>query len=181
MKAFLLWTGLLLAAMAQQAAHKPVRAQVEANPQAANATKPFTSTPEFAVAAAMADLFQIEMAKAALGKTSDPQLLAFARLMIKEHNDATTALKGVLKSHQIDVQLPDALDAEHQAKLEQLKAASGSDFDQAYAAAQQESHAHALGALHRYAEHGDNASMKQFAVSSAERVEQSLAKAQSLP
>jgi putative membrane protein len=85
---------------------------------------------EFMTFAAEAGMTEVEAAKTAEAKTSNSQVKAFAADMIKDHTTAGNELKSLASTKNIS--LPKAVGEDHQSRLADLSAASGTDFDKAY-------------------------------------------------
>lgn len=89
-----------------------------------------------------------------------------------------------LPADKINLQLPTALDAQHQGLIDALNKATPADFDKIYAEQQEEAHDDAEDLFEDYSEGGDNAALKSFAAKvlpvinqhkqEAERIEESL-------
>jgi putative membrane protein len=117
----------------------------------------------FADTAAASDSFEIETSKLAAAKAASAKVKSFAEQMIKAHTDSTAKLKTAAAAASPGITPAPALTAAQQAKLTELSAKSGADFDRAYAAAQVEAHQATLDALKAYSTSGDVASLKAFA------------------
>jgi putative membrane protein len=115
----------------------------------------------FATAAAATDLYEIESAKLAKEKGSSAEVKELAGHIQTDHTKSSTELKTAASSAGITV--TPALDAEKQGMLDQLKAASGAEFDRLYVQQQKTAHQKALSLLQSYAKGGDNAALKGFA------------------
>jgi len=115
----------------------------------------------FAQKAAVSNMFEIEAAKIAVEKGRDETAKAFARDMISDHGKAAGELLKAADSQKIT--LPTALDVEHQKKLDALKAASTTDFDQAYLSTQVSAHEEAVILFDGYAKKGAAGALKSFA------------------
>ena len=121
--------------------------------------------------AAMGDLYEIEASKVALARTRSDDVKKFAQEMIDAHTRSSDELKARLARAGQIVELPIMLDAEHQTKLDDLKAASAQTFDARYAAGQKEAHDQAL-MLHRdYAMRGSVADLKAYAADIVPKIE----------
>ena len=118
---------------------------------------------DFVNKAAASDRFEIESSRLAETSATSPAVKEFAAMMIKAHTDSTAKLKSTLASNPSDVTVNDALNAEQQAQLDELKTKKGADFDTAYAAAQVGGHEKTLTELRNYASNGDNDALKTFA------------------
>jgi putative membrane protein len=118
---------------------------------------------EFANTAAASDAFEIETSKVALDKSGSQNIKDFARKMIDAHNQSTAKLKTAAGAMTPPIVPDPVLTAAQQATLDNLKTASGAEFDAAYAAAQVGGHQAALDALQGYAAAGDNEAFKTLA------------------
>lgn len=119
------------------------------------------SDAEFFQKAAMGGMTEIAAAKIAVAKSSDPQIKSFAQRMIKDHGKADAKLMALAKSK--DVTLPAALDADHQAKLDDLQKASGKDFDDEYSDMMSSDHEDAVELFSDTARSSKDADIKMFA------------------
>jgi putative membrane protein len=151
------------------------------NAAAANAALPAApqTAAEFAAAAAASDLFEIESSKLAQSQASGAKVKDFAAMLVKDHTNSTNELKSVAAKENITL-VPPALDADKQAKLDALKAASGEDFDRLYISQQIPAHEQALQLMQGYAAGGDNAAVKAFASKTAPVIQKHLDEAKSL-
>lgn len=121
--------------------------------------------------AAMSDLYEVEASKLALMRTKSDDVKKFAQEMVDAHTKSSDELKARLVRAGLIVELPTMLDAEHQKKLDDLKAANARTFDGRYAAQQKEAHDEAL-MLHRdYAVRGPVADLKAFAADIVPKIE----------
>lgn len=129
------------------------------------------NTREYVQMAAMVDLYEIEASKLALMRSRSEDVKNFAQEMVDAHTDASDELKARLVRAGLIVELPTMLDADHQKKLDDLKAASAQTFDAHYAAQQKEAQDQAL-TLHRdYAMNGTVADLKAFAADIVPKIE----------
>ena len=128
-------------------------------------------TRDYVQKAAMGDLYEIEASKVALARSQSADVKEFAQDMVDAHTRSSDDLKARLARAGQIVELPTMLDAEHQKKLDDLKAASAQTFDARYAAGQKEAHDQAL-MLHRdYAMRGSVADLKAFAADIVPKIE----------
>lgn len=128
-------------------------------------------TRDYVQKAAMGDLYEIEASKVALARTKSDDVKKFAQEMVDAHTRSSDELKARLARAGQIVELPTMLDAEHQKKLDDLKAASAQTFDARYAAGQKDAHDQAL-MLHRdYAMRGPVADLKAFAADIVPKIE----------
>ena len=136
-----------------------------ADPPAKQAAAPAMATPStstFLTNTAVANLFEIESSKAALAKTKNDKVKAFANLMVTDHTGAGTKFKQAVTDAKLTPPA-EKLDAKHQALLDDMKKKDGAAFDSAYVKAQHDGHVETVAMFEAYAKGGDNARMKQFA------------------
>lgn len=120
-----------------------------------------TDAAGFANAAAASDLYEIESAKLALQKGTSAEVKSIAQMLEREHGKSMADLKAA--AAQANVTVTPALDAEKQAMIDELKAASGADFDRTFLNQQRTAHQKALLLLQNYGASGDNDALKSFA------------------
>jgi putative membrane protein len=122
------------------------------------------NTPEeYVKAAAMADMYEIEAGKIAVGRAKRSDVKMFGQMMIDMHTKTSNDLKAALKSNDIAITPPAALDDRRTGMLQNLRAAGDTDFDMAYLHQQLAAHLEALTLHGGYADHGDNAVLKAAA------------------
>lgn len=81
--------------------------------------------------AASANMFEIEASKLALASTQDPEIKAFAQMMVKDHTAAGQKVSALAAEK--SVSLPTAMLKRHQMMLDGLKNEKpGKDFDDEY-------------------------------------------------
>lgn len=107
---------------------------------------------------ASSDMFEIESSKLAAQKASGPTK-AFATQMIADH----TKTSGELKAMAQGLQVPPAMSAAHQKKIDRLSSLQGEEFTNQYQSDQVTAHAEAVSLFDRYAKGGDNAQLKAWA------------------
>jgi putative membrane protein len=102
-----------------------------------------TLTPQsFATQAALIGQAEIELGQLALQQTQEPRVRDYAQRMIKDHQAAAAELTKIAKDLQLE--LPQALDAQHQATQEKLATLRGAVFDREYAKAMAQGHDQAV-------------------------------------
>jgi len=84
----------------------------------------------FILTAASGGMMEVESANAALLKTKNPQIQAFARQMLKDHNKTNNDLAAIARGKGISPPL--TLNEAQQKHLAQLKTLSGRTFDTQY-------------------------------------------------
>jgi len=158
------------------------RANQAQQPMGGPATSGVASSPataDFVKKAAISDMFEIQSSKLAQQK-ADAQSKRFAGDMVKDHSKTTSELKSLVQKGGVQAQLPTALDAEHQQKLDQLKSASGADFDRMYDTMQKQAHQDAVAMFQSYAANGDNPQLKRWAAKTLPHLQNHLKKADNL-
>jgi len=91
-------------------------------------------------------LFEIESSKLALQQASSKSLKAFAQKMIADHGKTGKDLEKLIASGKVTgvTTVPNALDADHQKQLDELKGLKGKEFDTRYHALQLDAHQQAV-------------------------------------
>ena len=130
---------------------------------ASAATVGANTTAGYVTGAAMGDLYEVEAGKIAAQRAKSPDVKAFAEMMIADHTKSTSELKTAVATAHAGVTLPTDLDQRRKGMLQNLRAASDSDFDLAYLHQQLAAHLEALTIHGGYADHGDNATLKAVA------------------
>ncbi len=140
-----MYRSLLFAAALVFAPAGIVLAQTETTQNA-----PAAGTPqEFAMMAAQSNMLEIESSKLALEKSKDATVQAFAQKMIDDHTKAGQEMKAAASADNVS-DVPAKLDADHQAKLDELKNATADNFDSAYGQMQREAHEQAVQLFSQY-------------------------------
>lgn len=141
-----------------------------------------TSSANYAAWAADSDMFEIQSSQLALTKASSDGVKQFAREMIADHRTTTKALLAALPKTSPKVPKPPMkLSEANQAKIAQLKAASGTSFDSLYMQQQMMAHQQAW-ALHKgYATDGTDPALRQVAVAAVPIIEKHLQHVKTMP
>jgi putative membrane protein len=135
---------------------------------------------DFVNKVAISDMFEVQSSQLALDKQPDRDTKPFAQKMVKDHQQTSKQLKGLVDGGKVSATLPTALDSEHQKMLDELKGKSGKDFDQAYDEMQRKGHEDAVALFEAYAKSGDNPDLKKWAAKTLPHLKQHLAMAQKL-
>jgi len=80
--------------------------------------------------AAAGSLMDVELGKVAQKNAMSQQVRDFGKMMEKDHGDASTNLKSALQP--LGLNVPSALDKDHQDKIDNLNKRSGKEFDKDY-------------------------------------------------
>lgn len=132
----------------------------------------------FMAKAAVGGMAEVEFANFALLKSTNAEIKNFATMMVTDHTKANEELMAIAKEKGFN--LPKILDAEHQAKSDQLRDLTGAAFDKAYAATMVEAHQKTLDLMKTEAANGIDANLKDFAAKTATVVQAHLEHAQKL-
>lgn len=128
--------------------------------------------------AAIGDMYEIEAGKMAQEKGASADVKAFGKMLVTDHTATSNEMKPLATA--AGQTPPTELDERRKGLLDNLRAASGADFDKAFIAQQVAAHEEAI-TLHRgYGDNGDNAELKAFAVKTVPKLEQHLQHARSL-
>lgn len=130
-----------------------------------------TDAAGFTTAVASSDLFEIESGRLAQQKATAADLKAFGAQLVTDHTRSTAQLKAAAAKAEPAATINPALDPQHQSMLDELKAATGADFDRLFIDHQTRAHQNALNVLQSYANGGDQEPLKEFA-SNASKVVQ---------
>lgn len=117
----------------------------------------------FVNTAAASDAFEIASSKLALDNSSSAAIKKYANQMIAAHTASTDKLKATVSGLSPAITPDPTLNADQQAKLDSLKGLTGTAFDTAYIAAQQQAHQQAYDMLTAYGASGDVPALKTFA------------------
>jgi putative membrane protein len=131
-------------------------------------------TAAFVSNASQSDMYEIEAAKTAQARTKNPDIKAFAKMMVTDH---TATSKAMAPLAQAAGQTPaDKLDQRRQGFIDNLKTASDADFDKVYVDQQVAAHKEALDLMSGYAKDGSDAGLKDAAAKTAPKVQMHLDK-----
>jgi putative membrane protein len=136
------------------------------------------SAQEFVAMAASSDMFEIQSSQLALENARSDEVKEFAQEMIQDHTQHTQQLMEVAQEENLSA--PSEMAEMHQELMQTLSAASGDEFDAAYAQAQVQAHQIALALMTGYAENGDNEDLQAQAQKAAPIIQEHLEGAQEL-
>ena len=135
---------------------------------------------QFAEKVAISDMFEIETGKLAQQKGKNAEIKKFGEQMVRDHTKTSTELKELVNGGKVKVNLPTAMDSEHQDKLKQLQSASADQFDRTYATEQVKAHEDAVALFQNYSTSGENADLKNWAGKTLPALKEHLAHAKTL-
>jgi putative membrane protein len=138
------------------------------------------STQGFANAVAINDMYEVAAGRIAMERARSPQVRDFARKMIQAHTDTTAELKATIRNNNVNVTLPDRMDARRRGLLDDLRGARTDAFDRRYLAQQIAAHREADILIHRYAKVGKINAVRDFAARTDRLVETHLSMARDL-
>jgi putative membrane protein len=115
----------------------------------------------FAEKALRGGQFEVETSRLALQKASSGQLRDFANMMITDHGQANRDLESLARRK--GIYAPTTLDAEHQAKLDELRRLDGPQFDEEYRKMQIEAHDAAIQLFERASQECRDTDLRTFA------------------
>lgn len=157
---------------------------MEQNPPGAIGTPASTalgqSDQEFMAKAVEGGQFELEVAKLAAEKASDPAVKSFAQMLVDDHGAANDRLREIATSH--NVALPAALPDEKKKELERLAQLSGAEFDREFVRiAGVKDHHHDIDEFEKASTQAQNPDVKNFAQSTLPTLKKHLEAAQKLP
>lgn len=139
-----------------------------------------TKADVFATKLADGNMFEIEAAKLAASRSTNPSVKKFAMMMETAHKKSSDGLKSAVSASGATINLPTMLSKDMQDELDDLSKADPKDFDKEYADAMVDAHQSALNLLQRYAQDGDTPALKTFAAETAPTVQEHLNMAEGL-
>jgi len=131
-------------------------------------------TAAFVSNASQSDMYEVQAAQIAEKRSKNPDIKAFAKMMVKDHTASTAAMKPLI---QAAGQTPAAdLDNRRHGFIDNLNQASDADFDKVYVDQQVAAHKEALDLMQGYAKDGSDAGLKGGAAKIAPTVQMHLDK-----
>jgi putative membrane protein len=128
--------------------------------------------------AAVGGLAEVKSAELAKNKASSGEVKSFAEQMVKDHTKANQELEALAK--QKGFTIPNALDNEHRAKIDELSGLSGEAFDKAYLKQQRMGHEKMLRLMQDEATNGKDPDLKSFAAKTEKVVSEHHARIQKI-
>ncbi|HEV7783288.1 MAG TPA: DUF4142 domain-containing protein [Chitinophagaceae bacterium] len=133
---------------------------------------------EFALKAGMGNTGEIEAGQLAVQRANGNDVKEFGNMMIKDHGDAQSRLKGIAAS--LSLNAPDSVDQEHKDLKTKLSGLSGKAFDKEYITAQVKDHRATVTLFEKQISSGTNSQLKEFATSTLPHIKMHLEKAEAL-
>lgn len=131
-----------------------------AAPLAVAATSPDTT---FYRTLAAGGMTEVDLARLAEQKSTDPKIKDFAAMMVKDHSAANQKLESLAAAN--SVPLPKTLDPSGEAMKSKLQDLTGASFDKAYIESQLQAHEKTVNLLEKEISSGEDAQAKAFAQS----------------
>jgi putative membrane protein len=128
--------------------------------------------------AAASDLFEIQSSQLAVSRAQNPDVRAFAQMLIEHHTATTQQLTAAATA--AGTPPSPALMPMQAEMITQLQGANGAAFDRMYMRQQVPAHQMALALHQNYASNGDTASLRTVAAAAVPIVRQHLERARAL-
>jgi putative membrane protein len=155
----------------------PAFAQSPTTPHATGVTlSPTISTQDFVNKAIESNRFDVRAARIAAWKGAHEN---YARRDVHD-TKVMDDLKMMVNTGKVNAKIPDALDSDRHAKLDELGRLWGQSFEDAYNRDQRESYRNEIGLFKQYAQNGDNPALRQWATKMLPELESHLINAQML-
>ncbi len=119
------------------------------------------SDAQFVKEAAMGGMIEVELGKLAQEKASLDSVKQFGKKMVDDHTQANDELKQITAKN--GMQVPNALDAKHQARVDKLSKLSGPEFDKAYLKDQLKDHQQDVKEFKMESQNGTDPAIKDYA------------------
>lgn len=139
-----------------------------------------TSAPAFVEKAAASDMFEIEAGRIALDRATNPEVKAFAQMMVDGHTKTTADLKAAIAASGLMITPPATLPDDKSTALADLRSVDAAGFDKAYMDGQVDAHQATLNLMSRYAQDGDSPQIKGAAAAMLPIIQQHLDRARTL-
>ena len=134
---------------------------------------------DFYTKAMQSGLAEVDGGQLAQQRSKNPQVLAFAGMMVKDHSAANSRLRDIAVSNSVD--LPIAMNSQQAAKRAKLAGLTGDDFDRSYIEWQIFMHRDAIALFKMEAESGDDREARQFAADTLPTVQSHLKELLAMP
>lgn len=115
----------------------------------------------FAVTAANGGMMEVELGKIAQDNASNPRVKAFGAMMVKDHSEANSTLKGIAGS--LNIALPDSVSDDTKKEIDHMKMKNGKDFDKAYVSMMLDDHKKDIAEFRKCADKCSDSTIKSFA------------------
>lgn len=136
------------------------------------------SDADLVVEGAASGMAELEAARLAKDKASNPQVKEYAAQLVKDHEAVNAALKTVAAAKGIT--LPNTVKDAQQKDLTDLREKTGNDFDKEFMKMMENMHQDDVNRLEKLAEKADDAEIRNFAASNLPQMRNHLEKAKSI-
>jgi putative membrane protein len=126
------------------------------------------------------DLYEIESARLAIAKATRGEVRTLAQAILADHQRSTTSLNAAARQAEPALTAASRMNAEQQADVDALRAASGAGFDVLYLEQQVRAHEQALTLVTSYASEGEVESLRRHASTVAGPIQTHLSRARAL-
>jgi putative membrane protein len=123
--------------------------------------------------AAASDLFEIQSSQLALSKAQRPETRSYAQMLVQHHTQTTQATVAAARASGMNPPPPMLLPMQ-QRMMNELRRASGANFDRVYLTQQIPAHEMALALHTNYSRRGDTPALRQTAATAVPLVQQHL-------
>lgn len=135
---------------------------------------------QFLTKAAEGGQFEVEVAKLAAEKATDPAVKTFAQMLVDDHSAANDKLRQIASSH--NLALPAAMPDEKKRELDRLAKLSGAEFDRQFVKmAGIKDHHHDIQEFEKVSQNAQSEDVKNFAQSTLPTLKKHLEAAEKLP
>ncbi len=121
---------------------------------------------------------EVEAARLAEQKSASADVKAFARMLIRDHEQADKQLKEIAARH--NAEIPATLSGDHKDMVDDLAKLQGADFDREYANRMVDDHKKAVDMFSDQSKKADRPELKEFAANTLPTLEKHLQEAQQL-
>ena len=111
--------------------------------------------------AAQGGMAEVQAGQIAADKATDPAIKSFGQKMVEDHGKANDQLKEWAQGK--NIMMPTQLDSSHQKMIDKLNKLSGEDFDKQYVKDMVSDHKDDVSEFQKFAERGDDQSLKDWA------------------
>ena len=132
-------------------------------------------TPDFVVAAAQSDQFEIQEGRLASMRSMNPRVRQAGALMVREHGQSTAKMKVAARRTGLPPMPPPGLDADQEQMFARLQATTGPAFDRVYVDQQVHAHRKTLAVVTAYVQSGQPGPVRHAAQQIRPVVQQHLA------
>src|SRR3546814_5418019 len=94
-------------------------------------------------------MYEMEAGKIAMVRARAPEVKAFARMMVADHQRSSDRLRRFVADNPVNIAIPQNIDARRRAMLGQLNGAGDQEFDSVYVGQRSEEHTSELQSLMR--------------------------------